>query len=233
MLVLRAADLVMLEANQPYLDAVGKTAEELTGRYVFDVFPNSPTNAGSDQESDLRSLMMAAVGSRQPVTVRGFRYDIPRGDGFDVRWWNVVETPVLEDGEVVHILHCTEDVTDLHRARAQLTEAQAAQEVSAAGGRRLARDDQRLPGGGDPHEVRRAVLRQLAPGARVGPHRRFGAAARPRPTARPSTARWRRSATRPGAWPGPACRWRFRSAPSGRSWWAGTSPRSSPRRVSS
>ncbi len=158
MMVLRATDLVMLEANQPYLDAVGKTLDELAGRYVFDVFPNSPTNAGSDQESDLRSLMTAAVATQRPVTVRGFRYDIPRGDGFDVRWWNVVETPVLEDGEVVYLLHYTEDVTDLHHARAQLTEAQAAQEVSAAQVARLAEVALSLTGAETVADLERIVV---------------------------------------------------------------------------
>ena len=148
----------MLEANQPYLDAVGKTLEDLVGRYVFDVFPNSPTNAGTDQETDLRSLMMAAVTKRAPVTVAWFRYDIPSGDGFDVRWWNVVETPVLEDGEVAYLLHYTEDVTDLHRARAQLTEAQAAQEVSAAQLARLAEVALSLTGAETVEDLERIVV---------------------------------------------------------------------------
>ncbi len=51
LLVLRASDLVLLEANQPYLDAVGLTGEDIAGRYVFDVFPHSPTNAGTVLET--------------------------------------------------------------------------------------------------------------------------------------------------------------------------------------
>lgn len=158
MIVLRARDLVMLEANQPYLDAVGMRLEDLVGRHVFDVFPNSPTNAGTDQETDLRSLMMAAVTKRAPVTVNSFRYDIPSGDGFDVRWWNVVETPVLEGDEVAYLLHYTEDVTDLHRARAQLTEAQAAQEVSAAQLARLAEVALSLTGAETVEDLERIVV---------------------------------------------------------------------------
>ena len=158
LLVLRASDLVMLEPNQPYLDAVSMAREDIAGRYVFDVFPNSPTNAGSDQESDLRSLMLAAVASRRPVTVNGFRYDIPHGDGFDVRWWNVVETPILVDDEVAYLLHYTEDVTDLHRARAQLTEAQAAQEVSAAQVARLAEVALSLTGAETLEDLERIVV---------------------------------------------------------------------------
>lgn len=158
MLVLRAHDLVMLEPNQPYLDAVGMAREDIVGRHVFDVFPNSPTNAGTDQETDLRSLMMAAVTKRAPVTVRGFRYDIPSGDSFDVRWWNVVETPVLEGDEVAYLLHYTEDVTDLHRARAQLTAAQAAQEVSATQLARLAEVALSLTGAETVEDLERIVV---------------------------------------------------------------------------
>ena len=158
MLVLRAADLVMLEANQPYLDAVGMALDDLVGRDVFDVFPNSPTNAGTDQETDLRSLMTAAVTRQAPVTAQGFRYDIPSGDGFDVRWWNVVETPVTQHGEVAYLLHYTEDVTDLHRARAQLTEAQAAREVSATQLTRLAEVALSLTGAETVEDLERIVV---------------------------------------------------------------------------
>ena len=133
MLVLRADDLVMIDANQAYLDTVGLTADQVLGRYVFDVFPNSPTNAGHDQESDLRAVMERAVREQRRVPVDEIRYDIPTADGFDVRWWRVSETPLLAaDGSVSHLLHFTEDITDLVRTRRALTVAEGAMDEASS-----------------------------------------------------------------------------------------------------
>lgn len=158
LLVIRASDLVMVEANRVYLDAVGKKAGDILGRRVFDVFPNSPTNAGADQQTDLRAIMTAAIESRAPVTVEAFRYDIPAAAGFDVRWWNVVEVPLLADGEVAHLLHYTEDVTALVTARAELDAAQQARERSAARTARLAEVALALTGAETLEDLERIVV---------------------------------------------------------------------------
>jgi PAS domain S-box-containing protein len=157
-LVIRAADLVMVDANPPYLEAVGMALEDIAGRYVFDVFPNSPTNADADQQTDLLSLMTTAIESREPVTVEAFRYDIPAGDAFEVRWWNVIESPVLDGDDVTHLLHYTEDVTDLVRARADLTRAEEARETSAAQIARLAEVALALTGAETVSDLERIVV---------------------------------------------------------------------------
>jgi PAS domain S-box-containing protein len=122
LLLVRAADLVMLDANQAYLDLVGLDAEDVVGRHVFDVFPTSPENLG--QDGDLRALMERAIRERERAGVDELRYDIPSGGDFEVRWWSVCETPILDErGEVTHLLHHTEDVTELVRTRGELAKA--------------------------------------------------------------------------------------------------------------
>ena len=121
LLLIRASDFVMLDANQAYLQLVGLPAEQLIGKRVFDVFPNSPTNEGQDQEGDLRALMEQAIRDRERVGVDEFRYDIQIENRFEVRWWTACETPIVDaDGVVTHLLHSTEDVTDLARTRRDL-----------------------------------------------------------------------------------------------------------------
>lgn len=158
LIVIRAEDLVMVDANEPYLAAVGKSLDEIAGSYVFDVFPNSPTNAGNDQHADLLGLMTSAIASRAPVTVEAFRYDIPVGAGFEVRWWNVIESPVLVDGEVTHLLHYTEDVTALVRARADLTRAERERKTSAERTARLAEVALALTGAETVADLERIVV---------------------------------------------------------------------------
>lgn len=134
MLVIRAADLVMVEANEAYLQAVGRPREDVVGRGVFDAFPDSGMR-DDDQAQVLRAVLEKAITTRRPVSVPEYRYDIPRadGDGFEVRWWSFSETPLLDDsGEVALLLHVTEDLTELRRTRDALTEAAVAERVSAA-----------------------------------------------------------------------------------------------------
>jgi PAS domain S-box-containing protein len=127
LLLVRAEDLVMVDANQAYLEAVGLPAGAVLGRRVFDVFPNSPTNEGQDQEHDLRAVMERAVRERSRIVVDKFRYDIPSEDGFEVRWWSFSESPLLdEEGRVTYLLHHTEDVTELVGTRSALAEVRVA-----------------------------------------------------------------------------------------------------------
>ena len=129
-LLVMSPDLMMVHANESYLRDVGFTQDELSGRYVADVFPDAPDRHGVNQLEILYDFMRATVASRRPQTLTGFRYDIPdRRGGFEVRHWNVTEIPLLDqDGEVRHLLHYTEDVTDLVLERRARENAAAANE---------------------------------------------------------------------------------------------------------
>jgi PAS domain S-box-containing protein len=129
-LLLLDPELVMVEANAVYLDAVGLRREDIVGHYVFEVFPNSPNRDGIDQAGQLYDTMRRAVTEREAQTLTGFRYDIPnRLGGFDIRVWNVNEVPLLDShGEVEIVLHYTEDVTELYRQREARAAATAANE---------------------------------------------------------------------------------------------------------
>ena len=39
-------DLVIVEVNQAYLEASGRTREDLLGRHIFDAFPGQPGRSG-------------------------------------------------------------------------------------------------------------------------------------------------------------------------------------------
>lgn len=132
------ADLVMQYANAAYLRATDKTVGEVVGHYVFDVFPDSPDRE-DDQARSLEGVLRAVLDTGESQVLSGYRYDIPLSSGgFETRYWDVIETPLLDEtGRVAHIVHYTDDVTELVRERdareaAGLVNRQLQERVSAA-----------------------------------------------------------------------------------------------------
>lgn len=92
----------------------GRAREDVVGRNQFDVFPDSP----DDPDAAGTATMLAAlervleekVGHAMPVT----RYDVADADGvFRERYWKPVNQPVFDgNGDITHIIHGVEDVTD-------------------------------------------------------------------------------------------------------------------------
>ncbi|GAB2459574.1 PP2C family protein-serine/threonine phosphatase [Jatrophihabitans fulvus] len=123
------AELTMVDANQAYLDAVGMRVEQIRGRRVFDVFVNNPAREGFDQSAALQLIMRRAIEHGETQVLAAYRYDILGPRGFEVRYWNVTEVPVLDaDGRTEFVLHYTEDITELVQQREEREETAAVNE---------------------------------------------------------------------------------------------------------
>lgn len=109
------ADLNYVAANDAYLAVTERTREELVGRHIFENFPND------DEGGDLLRASLARVfDTRRPDAI-DIPYAIPRaearGGGFEMRYWSLVHTPLLDEaGEVAFIAQSTLDVT--HKVQA-------------------------------------------------------------------------------------------------------------------
>ncbi|MFD9542474.1 PP2C family protein-serine/threonine phosphatase [Streptomyces sp. NPDC060022] len=114
-------DLVIVEVNEAYLRATGRTEEELVGQYVFDAFPDNPADPGADGVRNLTASWRRVLATGVADVLAVQRYDIPvvaRPGVFEERWWSTVNTPVLDrDGHVAWIIHRVEDVTAFVQAR--------------------------------------------------------------------------------------------------------------------
>lgn len=106
--------LVIMTANEAYLRATQTSREELTGRHIFDAFPDNPAHPDIDSTANLAASFERVLRRREQDVMAIQRYDIRVGEAqtFEQRYWSPVNTPVFgADGEVSHIIHRVEDVT--------------------------------------------------------------------------------------------------------------------------
>ncbi|MGW3634954.1 PP2C family protein-serine/threonine phosphatase [Streptomyces sp. NPDC005122] len=108
-------DLMIVEVNQAYLEATGRTRQDLLGQRIFDAFPDNPADPESDGVKNLSASLNRVLTSHEPDTMALQRYDIPvmgHPGSFEERWWSPINTPIIgQDGRVTWIIHRVEDVT--------------------------------------------------------------------------------------------------------------------------
>jgi PAS domain S-box-containing protein len=105
-------DLVLLHCNRAHAAASGVPAEQLRGRFMFDVFPKNPEADGPDTEAVIRGSVRRAMSTGATDEPPVQQHDLPRSDGgFERRYWRIVHTPVVQDGVVTAIRQDSWDVT--------------------------------------------------------------------------------------------------------------------------
>jgi serine phosphatase RsbU (regulator of sigma subunit) len=119
--VVLGTDLVIADANSAFCVVTGRSRVELVGQYLFDVFPDNPADPEADGVATLKASLHHVLSSGQTDHMALQKYDIPVAGNLEVfkeRWWSAINVPVLgPDGKVAWILHRSEDMTDVVRAR--------------------------------------------------------------------------------------------------------------------
>src|SRR5262245_37046471 len=105
LLVVLKPDLKIVSASDAYCQATKHRRDQLVGHYIFDVFPDNPSQTDEKPVDTFRASFMRVLQYRAPDVIPMERFDIPRpeseGGGFEERYWSTVSTPVLNDkGEV-------------------------------------------------------------------------------------------------------------------------------------
>jgi PAS domain S-box-containing protein len=115
-------DLTIVAVNEAYLRAVKAVRESLLGRYLFDVFPDNPSDPGATGVRNLRASLERVLATRAPDIMAVQKYDIrtPETGAFEERFWSPRNIPVLTaEGQVRLIIHHVEDVTEFVRLSRQ------------------------------------------------------------------------------------------------------------------
>ncbi|MGA5037024.1 SpoIIE family protein phosphatase [Streptomyces capoamus] len=114
-------DLVIADANPAFCGVTGRSRGELVGQYLFDVFPDNPADPEADGRNTLQASLHRVLSSGQTDHMALQKYDIPVPGNpgvFKERWWTAINVPVFgPDGKVAWIMHRSEDMTDVIRAR--------------------------------------------------------------------------------------------------------------------
>ena len=118
-------DLVIVEANAAYLQLLGRTREELLGRWTFEAFPPSPDALDEQGRNPLQVSFERARDTGRPDQMPLFHYDVlDQATGrLEHRVWSLISAPVLDaDGVTRWVLQRVEDVTRYVTERERLAE---------------------------------------------------------------------------------------------------------------
>lgn len=127
LLLILSPDLVIQDATDAYLSATKTRRKEVIGRGLFEVFPDNPDDPDATGVNNLRRSLMTVLETKATHQMATQKYDIrlpiEEGGGFEARYWDPINSPVLDgSGNVKHIIHRVEDVTE----KVTLKNAQAA-----------------------------------------------------------------------------------------------------------
>ncbi|MBA3665778.1 MAG: PAS domain-containing protein [Bacteroidetes bacterium] len=110
--------LTIVAVTDAYLQATMTKRQDITGKNIFDVFPDNPSDAVADGVSNLNVSLKRVLTDKKSDTMAVQKYDIRKpeaeGGAYQVRYWSPLNSPVLDDkGDVKYIIHRVEDVTEL------------------------------------------------------------------------------------------------------------------------
>ena len=125
-LMLMTVDLEIVDMNQAYVDAVGRSRESIVGLKMFDAYP-----AEGESRRSLQDSLDRVRTTGEPDVLALLHYPITINDAVEDRYWSCTHLPVRDgDGAINFILQNAQDVTRLHRLK-------AAEDTDAPRGRAL------------------------------------------------------------------------------------------------
>jgi len=113
-LVISVEGLKVAKANTAFLKTVHKTAEELEGQALLEIFPGLHLSLNKHAFKAFEGLLLEVIETGLPQQVKSLRYGLPISglNKFEVKYWEIYSYPLLEDGGHFHYLICIiKDVT--------------------------------------------------------------------------------------------------------------------------
>jgi hypothetical protein len=132
MYLVLSPELYIITASDLYLQATETTRESITGKHIFDAFPDNPDLPdGDDGVQNIKASLLEVLRTKRPHYMRIQRYDVPdrsRPGKFIARYWDPSHTPVLDkDGNVAYTIQLATNVTDKVTTEQALLQSQMEQ----------------------------------------------------------------------------------------------------------
>lgn len=107
-------DLTIIDASTTYLNATLTKRKEITGRHLFEVFPDNPNESDATGELNLRASLATVIKTKKQHVMALQKYDVRQTNGvFIEKYWKPINTPVINNNnEIEFIIHSVEDVTE-------------------------------------------------------------------------------------------------------------------------
>jgi signal transduction histidine kinase len=117
-----APDFTIIAVSDAYVRVTMNVREQMLGRKLFEVFPDNPLDPNATGVRNLRASLQHVIHYHEPHKMETQKYDIPYpdGHGFEERYWRPLNTPVMNNGQVLYIIHQVDDVTDKVKTKAKL-----------------------------------------------------------------------------------------------------------------
>ncbi len=134
MLLLVDKDFTVMAASDSYLKVTKTIREEITGKNIFDVFPDNPNDITADGARKMRASFNRVIKNKKAGTPAFLKYNIPKpqseGGGFEVKYWRTVVSPMFDaNNKLRYIIQRSEDVTENEALTAQLGEEKKALKI--------------------------------------------------------------------------------------------------------
>jgi signal transduction histidine kinase len=117
-----APDYTIVAVSDAYARVTMNVREHMLGRRLFEVFPDNPDDPAATGVRNLSASLQHVIHFHEPHKMAIQKYDIPYpdGHGFEERYWSPLNTPVLQNGNLIYIIHQVNDVTDKVKTKAKL-----------------------------------------------------------------------------------------------------------------
>ncbi len=108
-------NFTIVSVSDAFLAASKTVRENITNRYLFDVFPENPDELNPRGGTNIRASFNRVIANKTIDTLEVVRYDIPNpeGGGYIQKYWRTCHSPIFDaDNNVKYIVQVAEDVTD-------------------------------------------------------------------------------------------------------------------------
>ena len=119
-------DLRIRAASSAYEQVALREHGELPGQFLFDAFPDNPNDPHASGASNLAASLETVMRSGHTHNMRIQRYDIrdpATPEKFLPKVWSPTNSPLLDHGELVGVVHCVEELSESRQVLAAMARA--------------------------------------------------------------------------------------------------------------